>query len=291
MENQTYRFDESVRLFLEHLERQCYSVETSSGYGKDLECFRRFMGEKDFPMETIGKEELLKFMDDGRNRGNRTSTIGRRLSTMKSFYKFLVYELDFPVDVAARIRIPKVYVPLKNILTEDEVKRLLKAAQLLRPCYHLLFSMLYYTGSRLTPVRILERNHINLEEGLIYFPKVKGGKDLYLTLQESLQAPFEQYLAEHLTTESRYIFPSTRCPDQPLSASDIRNKLRLAASNAGIDQAITPHTLRHCTATHLTIRNVPQHTIASILGHADLRSTMRYQHLAVGHLRGPLNRL
>ncbi|MFC5589095.1 hypothetical protein ACFPRA_09360 [Sporosarcina soli] len=47
---------------------------------------------------------------------------------MTSFYKFLVYELDFPVDVAARIRIPKVYVPLKNILTEEEVKRLLEAA-------------------------------------------------------------------------------------------------------------------------------------------------------------------
>lgn len=291
MVDQSYGFDESVRLFLEHLERQCYSAETSSGYGKDLECFRRFMGKKDFPLEAIGKEELLKFMDDGRNRGNRTSTIGRRLSTMKSFYKFLVYELDFPVDVAARIRIPKVYVPLKNILTEEEVKRLLEAAQLLGPCYHLLFSMLYYTGSRLTPVRVLERNHINLAEGLIYFPKVKGGKDLYLPLHAALQAPIEQYLSEHLTRESRYVFPSNRCPDQPLSPSDIRNKLRWVAHSAGLDISITPHTLRHCTATHLTIRNVPQHTIASILGHADLRSTMRYQHLAVGHLRDPLNKL
>lgn len=86
-----------------------------------------------------------------------------------------------------------------------------------------------------------------------------------------------------------FVFPSRKVPNQPLSASDIRNKLRLAANHAGLDSAITPHTLRHCTATHLTINNVPQHKIASILGHADLRSTMRYQHLTVDHLRDSVN--
>ncbi|MFC5589094.1 tyrosine-type recombinase/integrase [Sporosarcina soli] len=131
---------------------------------------------------------------------------------------------------------------------------------MLGPCYHLLFSMLYYIGLRLTPVRVLERNYINLAEGLIYFPKVKGGKDLYLPLYVALQAPIEQYLSEHLTRESRYVFLSNRCPDQPLSPSDIRNKLRLAAYSAGLDTSITPHTPRHCKATHLTIHNVPQHT-------------------------------
>lgn len=222
-------------------------------------------------------------MDDERSRGNKPSAVGRRLSTLKSFYKFLVYELDYPVDVAARIRIPKVYTPLRSILTEDEVKRLLCSAQQLPPCYHLLFSVLYYTGSHLSPVR--------LEERVIYFPKVKGGKDLYLPLHDQLKELFEQYFTLHYPEGSRYVFPSNRCPDQPLSASDIRNKLRSAASQAGLDPSITPHTLRHCTATHLTIRNVPQHTIASILGHADLRSTMRYQHLVVDHLRAPLNML
>jgi len=95
---------------------------------------------------------------------------------MKSFYKFLVYELDYPVDVAARIRIPKVYTPLKAILTEDEVMRLLCSAQQLDSRYHLLFSVLYYTGSRLSPVRTLERSHVRLADRVIYFPKVKGAR-------------------------------------------------------------------------------------------------------------------
>lgn len=295
MENQMYQFEACKQLFLAHLERHRYSSETSNGYDKDLECFRRYIvsggGKHDFSLEEIGKNHLLGFMDDGRERGNKASTIGRRLSTLKSFYKFLVYELDYPVDVAARIRIPKVYIPLKNILTEEEVERLLSSALQISPCYHLLFSVIYYTGSRLTPVRTLERSHVRLEESVIYFPKVKGGKDLYLPINDHLKGVFEHYFAEQSLEDSVYIFQSPRCPNQPLSPSDIRNKLRLAAKYAAVNQSITPHTLRHCTATHLTIRNVPQQKIASILGHSDLRSTMRYQHLSVEHLRDSLNML
>ena len=295
MEEKVFGFDESMQLFLKHLEQQHYSSETSSGYKKDLECFRRFMakkmGEQDFPLDIVRKEELLAFMDDGRARGNSTSTIGRRISTMKSFYKFLFYELDFPEDVASRIRVPKEHVPLGNILTEGEVKRLLSAAQLLRPEYALLFSVLYYTGSHLTPVRLIERSHVNLEEGVIYFPEIKGGKELYLPLHEQLKEQFEHYFSIYLTDENPYVFPSKRCPNQPLSASDVRNKLRAAASHAGLNYSITPQTLRRCRAMHLTNRNVPQQAIASILGHSDLRSTMKYQRQVPGDLRGLLNML
>ncbi len=210
---------------------------------------------------------------------------------MKSFYKFLFYEMDYSIDVAARIRVPKEHIPLGNILTEGEVKRLLDSARLLRPGYDLLFSVLYYTGSHLTPVRLLEKSHVNLEEGMIYFPEIKGGKQLSLPLHEQLKVQFEQYFSIHLTDENPYVFPSERCSKLPLSASDIRNKLQACASLAGLDCSITPQTLRRCRAMHVTSRNVPQQTIASILGHSDLRSTMKYQRQAPGDLRGLLNML
>ena len=293
MGKRAFGFDDSVQMFLQHLEGQLYSSETLLGYKKDLESFKRFMMKRveaaDFSLEIIRKEELLDFMEDGRQQGNQTSTIGRRISTMKSFYKFLVYELDFPENVAVGIRVPKEDVPLGKILTEDEVKRLLQSAQLLNPCYHLLFSVLYYTGSHLKPVQIMERSHVDLVKGTIYFPKVKGGKELYLPLHDQLNEQFDQYFSNHLIEGSSYVFPSIRRTNQPLSASDIRNKLRLAASHAGLDSSLTPHMLRHCRAMHLTDRNVPQRTIANILGHSDLRSTMRYQDLTANHLRNSLN--
>lgn len=287
-----YSFDECMSKFLAHLERNCYSDETLDGYKKDL--LRSFMADvvtTNFSMENVKKEDLISFMDDGRVRGNKPSTVGRRLSTLKSFYKFLVYKMDFPQDVAARIRTPKVYVPLKNVLTEEEIGRILLAAEQLHPRYRLLFSVLYYTGSRLSPVRTLERSHVHMRERIVYFPKVKGGKDQYLPLHDTLCNLFEEYFSLVIPSDSRYVFPSPKYPDQPISPSDVRNKLQLLAERAGVDTSITPHTLRHCTATHLTLRNIPQHTIANILGHADLRSTMRYQHLTVEHLRGAIGEL
>src|SRR5699024_5526103 len=106
-------------------------------------------------------------------------------------------------------------------------------------------------------------------------PKVKGGKDLYLPIHDDLLALFESYFLTYLPAKCKYVFPSPRRAKQPISAASVRNKLRVAVVKAGINAHITPHTLRHCTATHLTIKNVEQRTIASILGHSDLRSTMR----------------
>ncbi|WP_153720902.1 tyrosine-type recombinase/integrase [Sporosarcina cascadiensis] len=281
--------------FLLHLQRQGYSNETIDGYGKDLERFCIFMGEQkknhDFQMDEITKADVLNFMDEGRRRGNKPSTVSRRLATLKSFYKYLYYECDYPHDIAARIKMPKVYTPLPTIPSEEEVRKLLQASKQLGANYHLIFSLLYYTGSRLTPIRILEKAHVHLDEKVIYLPKVKGGKDLYLPLHDQLKEIIISYYTEHLPANSHYIFPSSRYTNQPLSPSDIRSKLRKAAELANLHIPITPHTLRHCTATHLTLRNVPQITIASILGHADLRSTMRYQHLAVDHLRDSVNLL
>lgn len=281
--------------FLQHLQRQGYSNETVDGYGKDLGRFRIFMDIQKqnlgYQIDEITKADVLNFMDEGRRRGNKPSTVSRRLATLKSFYKFLYYECDYPHDIAARIKMPKVYTPLPTIPSEEEVRQLLQVSKQLGANYHLLFSLLYYTGSRLTPIRTLEKAHIHLNERVIYFPKVKGGKDLYLPLHDHLKELIISYYTEHLPVNSHYIFPSSRCNNQPLSPSDIRNKLKKAAELANLRIPITPHTLRHCTATHLTLRNVPQLTIASILGHADLRSTMRYQHLAVDNLRDSVNLL
>ena len=91
------------------------------------------------------------------------------------------------------------------------------------------------------------------------------------------------------TDDNQYIFYSKKIPDQPISAADIRMKLRLITKEAGIKKRVTPHSIRHCTATHLTIKKIEQRTIANILGHTDLRSTARYQHLSIEHLREPIN--
>lgn len=279
--------------FLRHLERMEYSGETRKGYEKDLQFFNRFIteqkGKEEIFLNEVLKDDLLAFMDLGRKMGHTTNTIARRVSTIKSFYKFLVNELDYTIDVAARIRLPKAYIPLRNVLTESEIQMLLDYVATVDPKYHLLYSILYYTGSRLTAVRTLERKNVLLDRRMIYFPKVKGGKDLYLPIHDKLMNIFVKYFQSAASERKQYLFYSKKFPNQPVSATDVRLKLRKYAIAVKIDKNITPHSIRHATATHLTIKKVDQRTIASILGHTDLRSTIRYQHLAIEHLREPIN--
>lgn len=290
-----YEFNRCVGEFIKFLERNYYSNDTVDGYKKDLYFFRNYIVktlQKDhFLMTEITKDKLLSFMDYGRHIGHRVNTIARRISTLKSFYKFLCYEKDYKEDTAGMIRVPKTYIPLPTILSEKEVDKLLISAETLDLKYRLLFSVMYFTGSRLTAARMIKRENISLERGFLYFSKIKGGRDLYVPLHSQLKIIFERYFHQNDVYKGEYIFKSSKLKGRPVSASDVRKKLKIAAKMAGIQNCVTPHLLRHCTATHLTINQVPQIEIASILGHADLRSTMRYQHLSVEHLRGAIDTL
>jgi len=281
--------------FLQHLQRQGYSEETMCGYSKDLDQFYRYMGDQygevDFLLDVVEKRMILGFMDEGRLRGNKVSTVGRRLASLKSFFRFMLYECEYSHDVAGSIQIPKAYAPLKPVPTEREVAELLAVSLRLGDNYRLMFSLLYYTGSRITPVRLLRRDQVNLDTGMIYFPRVKGGRDLHLPLHPTAAVLLKNYFANTAIGKNDYIFPSPKDRKKAISASYVRVQLKRAATLAGLPFPVTPHTLRHCTATHLTIHDVPQAKIASILGHTDLRSTMRYQHLAVDHLRSSLGLL
>lgn len=151
--------------------------------------------------------------------------------------------------------------------------------------YYTLVVLLYYTGSRITPVITLINDHVSLEDIKVYFPKIKGVKDFYLPLHDQLVDIASAYVESNPKT-STYVFPSPKFLNKHISASYVRYHLKKIQNLAGIETKITPHIIRHCTAT---LKGADQRYLAAILGHSDLRSTMRYQHLKVDHLRETLS--
>lgn len=292
----TNNFDFSIycEKFLRYLKRQNYSPDTILAYSKDLKKFREFIFTEykgNILTEHIQKEDILDYLYILRESNLSINSIARNLSTLKSLFKFLVNELNFSTNVAAQIKHPKVYTPLPDILDTYEVEELLVTAKAYSTFFYVLFSLLYYTGSRLTPVRTLKRKHVDLRNKKIYFDKVKNGKDLYLPLSQTAFEILNDYLLETIDQQSEYVFNSPKFSNKPISPSEVRVNLRRISKKAGIIKRVTPHTLRHCTATHLTLRGVDQKFIASILGHSDIRSTTRYQQLNVDNLRSSINKL
>ncbi|MYL53750.1 tyrosine-type recombinase/integrase [Pontibacillus yanchengensis] len=291
---ETFDLNLYAQKFLRHLKRQHYSEETITGYQKDLRKFSEFLYHEykgNILTEEIQKEDILDYLGYLESLDFKPNSVSRHLSTLKSFYKFLVYEMDFKVDVAARIKQPQIYTPLPAVLDVEEVHNLLQTAKVYSKYYYTLYSLLYYTGSRISPIRTLPKKHVDLKSKQLYLEKIKGGRDLYLPLNEVMYDILVDFLLDCRGDGSDYVFSSPRLKNQPISAYLIRTQLKKVAKYAGITKRVTPHILRHCTATHLTLQNVDQKFIASILGHTDLRSTARYQQLNVDNLRPTINKL
>ena len=271
-----------------------YSIETIDGYSKDLKRFKAFIKEEyhgNILTKHIQRNDILDYLKLLEDEGLKPNSIARNLSTLKSFYKFLVNEMDFQHDVATRIKHAKFHTPLPIILDEKEMELLLNTAKTYSSFYHALYSLLYYTGSRLTPVRTILREHIDLRNRKIYFEKVKSGRDLYLPLGQDIFNILNKFMLETKHQQHKYLFNSPKFSNSAISAADTRVTLKKVCALAGITKNVTPHTIRHCTATHLTLKGVGQKYISEILGHTDLRSTARYQQLNVEDLRPSINEL
>jgi site-specific recombinase XerD len=279
--------------FIRHLKRNNYSPETLVGYDKDLLKFGKYIfGVYDGSVlvEELGKDDLQDYLDFLREENYSLNTIARNISTLKSFFNYLVSELSFTENPAGKIKTPQPYTPLPEILTLNEIEHFLNTTKNYSKVHFVLLSSIYYTGSRLTPIRLLLKQNIYLDERRIYFPKIKGGRDLHLPIYPKLHDILDEYLYHH-RHETDFVFPSNRFKNKPMSAADIRIHIKKVQKRAGINKRITPHIIRHCTATHLTVLGVDQRYISAILGHVDLRSTARYQHLNVDNLRDSLKKL
>lgn len=284
-------FEAHVKKFLIYLSRNDYSDETISGYSKDLNKFYQFLVENYGAQVTVldfTKEDILDYQDSLLRKGLAKNSIARHISTIKSFSKYLFNELDFGNDPGSKVKTPKTYTPLIKVITEEQMQQFLDVAKQYSSFYYTLAAFLYYTGSRISPVITLLKDHVSLEDKKVYFPKIKGGKDLYLPLHEQLVDILLAYF-ELTPKTSTYVFPSPKFLNKHISASYVRYHLKKIQKLAGIETIITPHIIRHCTATHLTLKGADQRYLATILGHSDLRSTMRYQNLKVDHLRETLS--
>ncbi|MFD2214998.1 tyrosine-type recombinase/integrase [Metabacillus endolithicus] len=281
--------------FIRHLKRKHYSEETITGYSKDLKSFSEFIYfeyEGKILLEQLHRNDLLDYLTHLHEyKGYKQSSVQRHLSTLKSFYRFLVDEIGFNENIASKIKHQSIFTPLPPILTEEEIDLLLDSAKEYQHYFYVLISFLYYTGSRITATIRLEKENINFKERKLYFPKIKGGRDLYLPINDKLLPVLEDFIDNHPASEYPYVFHSPRTPWTHIDAHTVRTHLSRIKELAGIDKRVTPHILRHSMATHLTLKKVDQSFLMNILGQTDPRSTTRYQHLVVENLRDPLNKL
>jgi site-specific recombinase XerD len=145
------------------------------------------------------------------------------------------------------------------------------------PKHRLLLMLVYSSGLRVSEVVALKREHIDLSRKIIFVKEGKGRKDRSTLLSEKAARFIEEYYSFY--NIEKWLFPG-QCPNRPLSIRSAQHIFDKAVRRACITKDISIHGLRHTFATHLLENGTDIRYIQSLLGHASLRTTERYTHVA-----------
>lgn len=238
-------------------------------------------------LSTIQLREFIYFLKD---LGLATTTIGRQISAIRTYFKFLVGEGLAARDPSDRIESPKRWRTLPAVLTVSEVQKLLAASNADLPLAirdHALLEFAYATGVRVSELVGLKLQDLWFREGVARVFG-KGGKQRVVPVGRRAIGEVSMYVKRVRPTLDRgmargFLFLNAR--GTPLSRVGAWGIIKANARRAGFKKRVTPHTLRHSFATHLLEGGADLRAVQEMLGHVDLATTQLYTHIDRDYLR------
>jgi integrase/recombinase XerC len=285
--------DGAIDAFAEFLRAERGSSdETIRAYRADLRQLKGFLEEtcelEEPAPRDVELRDLRRFVAS-RVDIDETSTVARKVSTVRSFWEFLLNHGHTETNPARLLTAPKVSTPLRNYLKVDEMFELLDRHvedDALGVRDMAMWEVGYGCGLRVSELVGLDRRHVDLEEGWLRVIG-KGDKERYVPIGAKAVDALNRYLARRAElagdpTDPEALFLTYR--GHRMSSRSVRRRLKQHLNRAGLDTSITPHGLRHSFATHLLDSGADLRGIQELLGHASLGTTQRYTHVSVERL-------
>jgi len=276
--------------FLEYLIAERSSPEnTVSSYAADLEALKPFLDEKGITELSVSGADLEEYTSRCKEKGLKGTSIRRRLSTIRQFYRFLIEEEIIATDPTRDLSSPKRGLYLPEVLSIDEVARLIASPDIGTPLGmrdKAMLEVLYATGLRVSELISLKLHHLNLHVGYLIC-RGKGDKERLVPMGESAQRWVNDYLKNTrpylVNKPTDILFCSKR--GGAMTRQNFWYSIKRYASRAGILKQISPHMLRHSFATHLLGGGADLRSVQMMLGHADISTTQIYTHLSSARLK------
>ena len=271
--------EEWVQRFLQYLRiEKGVADNTIQSYRHDLAMYCSHLGKTAVvhaqPLHVSG---FLKFLY-GRKLKPRSAT--RAFAAIRGLHKFLILEKATTENPTATVEQPRWWKPLPNVLSLEEVDKLLQVpktdnAKGLRD--RALLEVLYATGLRVSELVGLKMDGVNLDLGFVRCMG-KGSKERIVPMGASAAAAVTIYLtARNVRKPTDYVFLNNR--GGKLSRSGFWRILQGYGREAGIKKKLTPHVLRHSFATHLLERGADLRAVQTMLGHSNISTTEIYTHV------------
>jgi len=290
-------WDTSIENFKNYLKlERGLSINSIKSYEFDLFQFKNFIIEnsinespKKCSSSTV-KRYLYKNFSNKKSRSQ-----ARSISALKSFFNYLLFEGEINSSPLNDIESPKIENKLPEVLTEDEIKKLISSVNLeaeFGQRNKTIIEVLYGTGIRVSELTELKLSNIFFNENILKVTG-KGNKERFVPLGKIASIEIKKYLNDRgkLKINSKFsdiLFLNKY--GRQLTRSMIFKVINDSSKNAKIDKKISPHTLRHSYATHLLKNGADLRTIQLILGHESITTTEIYTHLDTFHLEDVLKK-
>ena len=267
------------QIMLEELRRRNFADSTIRSYLHAVEHYSRYFHRRP---DQLGPEHIRQYQAALFTKLKFSpNTVTLRLAALRFFY-IQVLKRGWSI---AETPYPKKILHLPEILSQDEVARLIDAAE--SPFHRILLMTLYATGARRAEVARLKISDIDSQRMVIHIRGGKGRKDRDVMLSPKLLDALRVYWCGLRHKPTNWLFPGNRwhTASDPVTTKVLWTACQNAAQRAGLEHKhIHPHTLRHCFATHLLEAGADLRTIQMLLGHRDLEETTIYLHLSRRHL-------
>lgn len=271
---------------------------TLEAYERDLTSFLEYMSDKQgiTTLDQVDRVHIVNYLMFLRESGRASSTVARTMTSIRSFFKFLVREQILAADPSIYMDTPKTDKKLPKVMNLEEVERLLDAPQVKEPAGirdKAMLELLYASGIRVSELVSLNVGDLNLGMGFVRCIG-KGSKERIIPLGRIALDWLDRYIQ---TARPKLL--KGRLSEQALFVN--RNGGRMTrqgfwkiikqyGKEANIDKDITPHMLRHSFATHLLENGADLRAVQEMLGHSDISTTQIYTHVTKLRMKDVYNR-
>ncbi len=292
--------EKEVRQFLHYLHAERgYSPHTIKAYAVDLKEFNRFLtrAQKKKRYSSVDRQMVREYIGRLKDRGQKNVTISRKISTLKSFFKFLdgrkLLPEGNPVEYIVGIKREK-HIPL--IVSEQEMHTLLEGIAGTGSTGSIrdraIMELLYSSGARVEELVNINIDHLDFFGGMLSLFG-KGARQRYVPVGDHALTAVRNYVriraprAGHAGPGEKVLFLNAH--GRRLTTRGIRVILDRCLKKAAFKKHISPHTFRHCFATHLLNRGCDLRSVQEMLGHRSISTTQMYTHVSMKRIKSVYN--
>jgi len=260
----------SLRRFIQELILRLYSVSTVITYRSEFIVFLKLLGKHD--VTRLSVDDIRRYIEKCILMGLSDAAVHSRINALKFFYEKVMKRDKFFVDIPR----PKKGFQLPKAFSQEEVVRIIRMTRNMK--HRFMIMMAYGAGLRVSELVHLRVEDIDEMRRVIYVRHGKGRKDRVVVLSPVLLVMMRQYKEAYQIGRSGYLFEG-QTAGVPYTSRSLQMVIQRSKELAGVVREGSVHALRHSFATHLLDRGTDVTMIQKLLGHNDIRTTLRYLHI------------